>query len=244
MSKRHYVIIALLLILAVASAPFTAVVAQTALRARADPTLVVVTIPEDDEKRKTGIMFFADSLENFTDPQYSDFLAQFKILVTYNGAAISPSVVTCQVIQKDKYNVIKQKQGDWENLVTVPKDDSGLFACKVRWAKPGEGVLDVYWVGPAQTSGVTNIGAFISDYVLVVSASTTLGRSVIQGTDMQDICVLGWPELDTYYTITWTDPLGKEQEMRVYQNPLNDYASCEDVALLQKKDLEMPMPWM
>jgi hypothetical protein len=127
--------------------------------------------------------------------------------------------IACNVLEKDKVNVIDDpktgdgKQGSWENLMTTMKDVSDKFVCKVRWKSPATGVLesvgvlDVYWAGPyprserteAQTGAVTRTaitgaqaGVWIADNIMVVEAFFTVGRTVVFGSDIQDICVLGW----------------------------------------------------
>jgi hypothetical protein len=66
--------------------------------------------------------------------------------------------------------------------------------------------------------------------VLVVSASYSIGRTVVYGTDMQDICVLGWPVNIAVGQFNFFDPLGS-------------YTSCEDLALAEKDALGLGIPW-
>jgi hypothetical protein len=239
LDKKYLPAIASILVLAVVLSSVMPAFAVP-LRAVANPTLVVVTIPEDDEVRKTGIMLLADSQANFVaeTPLFQDLLAQFKILVSYNGVPVTPTSLFCQVIEKDKYNPVKDQQFPAENLKTVPKDQSGLFVCKYREGKPGVGVLDVYFIGDAKVQ-------YISDYVLVVGATFLIGRTSVYGTEIQDICILGWPYL--------TAPGGAGDSWRItkpsgdlhisYPDPIGPYMSCEDLALVQKTMLGFQIPW-
>jgi hypothetical protein len=70
--------------------------------------------------------------------------------------------------------------------------------------------------------------------VLVVGASYTIGRTVVYGTDMQDICVLGYPII---YSINF-GPTGLFSV-----DPLGSYVSCEDAALAEKNALGLGIPW-
>jgi hypothetical protein len=196
----------------------------------AGPTLVVRTVAEDDQIRKTGVIILGMEPLDFLDEltfSTADWLAQFKISITYNGIAVNATTLYCQVIEKDKYNPMKDQQFPAENLKTVPKDESGLFVCKWRSGKPGIGVLDVYYVGTAAAE-------YIADYVLVVSATYAIGRSVVYGTDMQDICVLGYP-----INLVIDDGDGALS----LGDPLGSYVSCEDAALAEKNALGLGIPW-
>jgi len=155
------------------------------------------------------------------------------LFVSYNGIPVAPAAVFCQVVEKDKYNPIKNSQGPWENLVTVPKDVSASFVCKARWGKPGVGVLDVYYVGPGNPVN-------IADYVLVVSASLAVGRTTVYGTEIQAICLLGWPVPTTPAWII-TKPDGTLHY--IYADALTGWKSCEDLALQEKAQLGIPIPW-
>jgi hypothetical protein len=253
MNKHYLPAIAAFFILAIAASSFLPVYATNVVRAQALPTLYVRTIPEDDEKRETGIMLLGDVPSKviqsnklggqvFGDYRFAktDFLAQFKVIVSYNGVPVSARLA-CEVIEKDKYNPLKAKQGTWENLATLPKDQSQNFVCKYREGKAGIGVIDVYWVGPSSTSPVSDVGQFIADYVLVVQFSYTVGRTVVYGTEMQDICVLGWPLSVDGATVV-TKPDGSEHW--VFPNALGNWVSCEDAALFQKDLLNIPIPWI
>jgi len=241
MNKRYLPAIAAFLILAIASASFMPVFAVTVLRARADPTLVVVTIPEDDELRKTGIIVLAKDEADFRTKMaattrvytYQDLLAQYKLLVSYNGQPIRPTLIACQVIEKDKVNPIKNEQGTWENLKTDLVDQTGNFVCKFRWGKVGVGVVDVYYKGEVNPQ-------YLSDYVVVILAAYTVGRTTIYGTEIQDVCVLGWPVDNVKFS--WTKPDGDFHWD--YADPLGEFVSCEDATMYQKHhQLGLPVPW-
>jgi len=147
-----------------------------------------------------------------------DLLSQHKILVTFNGQVItwrtSPGItppdptplVTCNVLEKDKVNVMpdpktnKGQQFPQENLMTKLVDVSDKFVCKVRWKEPtpgvkeSVGVLDVYYVGPFEIH-------WAADNILTVEVSLPIGRSVVFGSDIQDICLLAysWWYFPIYY---------------------------------------------
>jgi hypothetical protein len=229
LDKKILPAIASLLVLGALLSLVVPAFAQMPALAIAGPTLVVKTIPEDDQIRKTGVILLGMTPPGFPELPFStaDWLAQFKISITYNGIAVNATTLYCQVIEKDKYNPIKDQQFPAENLKTVPKDQSGLFVCKWRAGKPGIGVLDVYYVGTAAAE-------YIADYVLVVGASYTIGRTVVFGTDMQDICVLGYPILEGGFI--QDGPLGMI-------DPLGSYVSCEDAALAEKDAAGLGIPW-
>jgi hypothetical protein len=256
------------------------------------PQLQVITIPQDDQIRKKGIIilgldgaidpatglglkdsngnpistcldpvsYAAAVKANGNDPTgipppcaAQDLMSQHKLLVTYNGLPMTwhigstepQPLVFCNFVEKDKVNVVPDpktgdgKQGSWENLMTALVDVSNDFVCKVRWKSPAPGVyesvgvLDVYYKGAFD-------GHFIADTILVVEASLTLGRTVIFGSDIQDVCVLGWgipwqaPASEVmlpYYYITKPD--GTLHYL--WDIPLGAYASCEDAALVQRQ---------
>ena len=123
-------------------------------------------------------------------------------------------------------------------MASVPKENPN-FICKFRWGKPGVGVLDVYYIGDA-------LGQYIADYILVVSASLAVGRTTVFGTEIQDICLLGWPVADLS-TVAATPVRVNNQAQRrlqhIYTDPLGDLTSCEDIALLQKQQLGIRIPW-
>jgi len=239
MNKRYLPAIAAIFIIAITASSFIPVYA-VAMRPQVSPTLFVLTIPEDDEVHKTGIMLLGTPPVG--SPYYmskTDLLAQFKVIVSLNGVPVTARLY-CQVIEKDKVNPLKTKQGAWENLVSVPKDMTGNFVCKYREGKPGVGVIDVYWVGPSATSTIISVGQFIADYILIVQFTYTVGRTVIYGTEMQDICVLGWSFDEDFGVLTKPDGT----EHFVFPAPLGDFNSCEDAALYQKDLLGLTIPWI
>jgi hypothetical protein len=227
LDKKILSAIASLLVLGTILSLVVPAFAEMPVLAVAGPTLVVRTVAEDDQIRRTGVIILGieppGPLPQQSPFSTADWLAQFKISITYNGIAVNATTLYCQVIEKDKYNPMKDQQFPAENLKTVPKDQSGLFVCKWRSGKPGIGVLDVYYVGTAAAE-------YIADYVLVVSATYTIGRTVVYGTDVQDICVLGWPVVIALGQFSFFDPLGS-------------YVSCEDAALAEKDAAGLGIPW-
>jgi hypothetical protein len=206
----------------------------------AQPTLRVTTIAEDDELRQTGVMWMGTGVTAATlGDGTSDLLAQFKILVSYNGLPVTPTSVYCQFVEKDKANPLKDQQFTAENLKTVPRDSTG-FICKFRWGKPGVGVLDVYYTGTAS-------GQYIADYIVVVGVDLAVGRTTVWGTEIQDICLLGWPIATTVATVAAspvrTITKGNGDTHDIYADPLGYFTSCEDIALLQKQALGIGIPW-
>jgi hypothetical protein len=199
----------------------------------------VTTIAEDDELRQTGVMWMGTGVTAATlGVGTSDLMAQFKILVSYNGVPVYPTSVYCQFVEKDKANPMKNQQFVAENLVSVPKENPN-FICKFRWAKAGVGVLDVYYIGDA-------LGQYIADYILVVGVDLAVGRSTVWGTEIQDICLLGWPVSGS--TIGIATRLGyitkgNGDTHDIYADPLGNWGSCEDVALLQKQAVGIGIPW-
>ena len=241
MDKRLYLpAIASLLILCIGFGSFLPVMAVTALRARAEPKLEVVTIPEDDELRKTGVIIIGLSPKLPWDKPYDrwcydrpgrcvDKLSQHKILVTFNGVPVNFHV-DCQFIKKEKLHPLQKPQFKREQLKTVLTDESLSFKCKLRPGKPGVGVLDVYYVGPQEKQ-------FIADYIMVVQVWLKIGSTTVYGIDVQDICVLGWAidtntmriwKPDDTYHFSWPDALGP-------------FVSCEEAALWQRDNQGLPL---
>jgi len=239
MNKHYLPAIASLLIIAITLTSFMPVFAALPTRLVAQPTLRVTTIAEDDELRQTGVMWMGTGVTAATlGTGTSDFLAQFKILVSYNGVPVTPTSVSCQFVEKDKANPLKDQQFPAENLKTVPKENPN-FICKFRWAKPGVGVLDVYYIGDA-------LGQYIADYILVVGVDLAVGRTTVFGTEIQDICLLGWPVTGNgigLAPVVVTITKGNGDLHNIYTDPLGTFTSCEDVALLQKDALGIGIPW-
>jgi hypothetical protein len=218
----------------------------------------------------------AGGIDAYTGPPMcgpQDLMSQHKLLVTYNGLPMSwhigstepQPLVFCNFVEKDKVNVVPDpktgdgKQGSWENLMTAMVDVSNDFVCKVRWKSPAPGVyesvgvLDVYYKGAFD-------GHYIADTILVVEATLTLGRTVIFGSDIQDICVLGWGAGYAAFATDsvggvlldqglFLDQLGQVLQPThyitkpdgtlhyIWEIPLGGYASCEDAALVQRQAL-------
>jgi hypothetical protein len=221
------------------------------------PQLGVVTIAQDDQELGTGIIILGISPDASASARgQTKLVAEYKLVVTYNGATLQwqigtpgPSVV-CNILQKDKVNVIPDpktglgKQGSWENLMTTLVDVSNKFVCKPRWKTPfgtsgvyeSVGVLDVYFVGPL-------FPAWIADNIVTVEAFFTAGRTVVFGSDIQDLCTLGWAvdagaassaplaiaTAVTYYTL----PDGVTLHY-VWPNAMGDFHSCESLALAER----------
>jgi hypothetical protein len=246
--------VATLLILCITFTSFGAVAAQltinSSLRALAEPTLKVVTIPEDDEKRETGIMVLgllpghAGVYDPSTWPyldkgpdQYClpgtgfhciDKLSQHKILVSFNGVPVNFELA-CQFIKKEKDHPLQDAQFKTETLRTVLTDESSNFVCKLRSGKPGVGVIDVYYIGPQEKQ-------YVADYVMVVSVWATFGSTTVYGTDLQDICVLGWA-MDSN-TMILTKPDGTNHFS--WPDALGPFAGCEEAALWQRDAMGLP----
>jgi hypothetical protein len=114
-------------------------------------------------------------------------------------------------------------------------------------------VLDVYHVGPLPDPDLQNpvgvaadnkaVGVWIADNVLVVEAFLTVGRTVVFGSDIQDICVLGWPIYAAPapinapalpfrpfgYTITKPDGTAHY----VWQNALGPWPGCDSLVFTE-----------
>jgi len=91
--------------------------------------------------------------------------------------------------------------------------------------------LDVYY------SGVPS-NFYIADTILVVAATYAIGRSVVWGAEMQDICVLGWaintnvPNVAATYSYRITKPDGTHHY--IWRNAMGDFVGCEELALAQR----------
>jgi hypothetical protein len=253
-SKYSIPVIASALILTMVLSSFIPVMAQVPT---IGPKLDVKTIAQDDQKREKGIILLGLVPNPGWTKGYSDELgqpklwSQHKLLVSLNGLTIlwrigSPGpVITCNVLEKDKANPVNDKFGKTtkqfpeENLVTKLYDVSDKFICKPRWKSPAGmpgwyesvGVLDVYYVGPL-------IPTVIADNILVVQASLLIGRVVVQGTDMQDVCVLGWSMSSNDEVITLPDG-GKV--IFSSADALGDFVGCEQAALEQRDNLGVPI---
>ncbi|HXZ97829.1 MAG TPA: hypothetical protein VED24_00520 [Candidatus Acidoferrum sp.] len=256
MNSRYLPVIAALLI-AVTCSAFLPVIAQSSTLPTlpttifAAPTLTVVTIAQDDQARHTGVMWLADTFADFGTPSaVPNLVSQYKLLISYNGVPVVPSSIYCQFVEKDKAEPLKNRQGTWETLESIPNDVSSSFVCKFRSAEPGVGVLDVYFTGAGKPVS-------IADYVLFVSVSYTVGRSTVYGGDMQDLCLLGWPVYfapgaigipvtSPAFNLMTTAPLPAKSlnyPHGIYVDPLGNWGSCEDLALQEQAALGLPISW-
>lgn len=227
----------LILVVALGSTPLTYALAPVF-----GPKLEVWTIPQDDQKREKGIIILGLGPGQ---GKGTDLMSQHKLLITYNGAPLTWRLgedvgvtVACNWVEKDKVNVIPDpktglgQQFLTENLMTKLVDVSIDFVCKPRWKPIGNGwvesvgVLDVYFVG---NSAIPN---WIADTILVVTAYITVGRSIAFGSDIQDICVLGWSLNTAEEPVSFTKPDGSQHY--IFPNALGNYVSCEDAALYQR----------
>jgi hypothetical protein len=228
------------LILVIALSSYTPVMAVA--RVTLGPELTVVTIPEDDQLRQTGVMILGVGPQGTpANELYPDFLAQYKISITLLGSLVSTSGVTyyCNVAEKDKIanppwstlgkSVTNARQFPHEQIETVVRDVADFFVCKIRW-KPGGlsvGVLDLYYTGNAGDA------AFIADHIVVVHVAYTVGRQVFYGTEIQDVCVLGWSMGGTGLVTTTAGG----ETFTVEPNQLGTWYSCEAAALAQLMSL-------
>jgi hypothetical protein len=263
MNRRLLPIIAALLVLLIVlgTTPFTDALAA---EATVGPKLEVWTIAQDDQFHEKGVMILGLVSDETEDPVSKcdptgesetlpacvdaprDLMSQHKILVAYNGAPImwrvgdAGPVVVCNIVEKDKVFVVpdpKTGQGqqfETEVLMTKLFDVSDQFACKARWKSPdggahyeSTGVLDVYFTGMLDAH-------YLADYMLVVEVTYLIGRTIVWGTEMQDVCVLGWWGEDT--SLGYGDRIEKADGTwhYIFDDPINSYASCGDLALIQR----------
>jgi len=222
-----------------------------------DPTKAAYDATNNPQGVTSGGLPFCDA---------QNLLSQHKLLITYNGATITwqmgsttgVPVVVCNVLEKDKVNVIpdpktgKGQQFPQENLMTKLVDVSDKFVCKVRWKSPApgfyesDGVLDVYYTGPYEIH-------WAADNILTVEASLAIGRTVIFGSDIQDICVLAYQWWSTYgINVELNIPVPKPdwwiQQTEstvppnafmsgnhwVFPDALGPFTSCTDITLIQR----------
>jgi hypothetical protein len=222
------------------------------------PKLDVKTIPQDDQVLKKGIIVLGlvPNMDPTTPPYWpsdkgyapgNDIISQHKLLVSFNGLLLfwkigeDGPIITCNVLEKDKVNPIPDKFGittkqfPQENLVTKLIDVSDKFICKPRWKTPSDmpgwyesaGVLDVYYNGPT-------VPGVIADNILIVTATLVLGRVIVQGTDMQDICLLGWSMSPNWTTLTLPD---HGATVILWSNAMGPFVGCEEAALEQRNAL-------
>jgi len=250
MNHKFIPAVAAILIIGIMLSSTPLAAAQTVLAF--GPKLEVVTIPQDNQKLKTGVMILG--LNGVTE---TDLMSQHKIIVTYNGGILwwrigdPEPVLSCNVVEKDKVNVIPDPkdgigpQFTSENLMTKLVDVSTEFICKVRWTSPApgiqesKGVLDVYFVG-------SHKAAWISDNILAVEVAMVVGRTVVVGSDIQDICVLGYAvgtgsdgTTADSPTLSWTKPDGTLHS--IWANPMGDFVSCEQLSLVERDVLGLTL---
>jgi len=216
------------------------------------PKLEVVTIPQDNQKLKTGVIVLGLAGTG------TDLMSQHKIIVTYNGGLLMWRVgdpeplVFCNTLEKDKVNVIPDPkdgigpQYSVENLMTKLVDVSTEFICKVRWTSPApgwlesKGVLDVYFIGTAKP-------VWISDNILAVEAVMAVGKTVVVGSDIQDICVLGYAVSGSTAALTDADDATSFSKPDgslhyIFANAMGNFVSCEQLALVERDALGLPIP--
>jgi hypothetical protein len=93
------------------------------------------------------------------------------------------------------------------------------------------GVLDVYYMGPL-------VPTVIADNILIVTADLVIGRATLWGTDMQDICVLGWSMASNDQFMTLPD---HGALVWVSTNALGPFVGCEQAALEQRLNQGVPI---
>jgi hypothetical protein len=221
------------------------------------PELKIVTIPEDDQVRNTGVMILGVGPTGTPANQMvAKLYSQFKIIVTLNGLIVSTAglVFVCNVAEKDKVYIppgtatgktpTTPRQFPEEFIKTSVKDVASDFVCKFRpksiYVPPaynnvgqqltGTGV----WTSEGLAVGVLDVyytgpgdWSFIADHILVVEAMYTVGRQVFYGAEIQDICILGYSQT-AYGTLT---TLADGTPFPIYVNPLLNFQSCDSAAL-------------
>jgi hypothetical protein len=248
----------LILTVLLGATPFTNAVT---LRYTTAPSLLVTTIPQDNQVLEKGVIILGtqgltgrqtcsyDPTSGLTQCGAADLMSQHKLLVTYNGLPIIWPVasagvtIICNFLEKDKVNVVTDpktgtgKQGTWENLMTKLIDVSDHFTCKARWKAPAVGMLESAGVLDVYYSGLGS-NFYIADTILVVTATYAIGRSVVWGAEMQDICVLGWainagvPNVAVQPPYRITKPDGTYHY--IWRNAMGDFVGCEELALAQR----------
>jgi hypothetical protein len=217
----------------------------------AAPQVRVQTVAEDDEVRNEGIMVLCptlplpagagaadfDTCNDSGDDIWEDFHASYKLSTALEGIPTDPTALMCEVVRKDVESP-SAPQFPEEVIATEPTDVSDRFVCITRPVAPGVGVLDLYYTGPQAPEA---IGA----YELVVLAAFTVGSQVYYGTDVQDLCVLGWPFNDGISNMTFSVDASTEvglRHLKQAMHPLDGFASCEDAALYQRQQLGLTIP--
>jgi hypothetical protein len=218
----------------------------------AGPQVRVETVAEDDEVRNEGMMVIcpgippfppgdsratdADTCNDDNDDIWEDLHASYKLSVTYEGVPVEATIF-CMVAQKKAVSPSVPEFSE-EVIATEASDVSERFVCMSRPVAPGVGVLDVYYMGPLNAEA---IGA----YELVVQAAYTVGSKVYFGTDVQDLCVLGWPFNDNGANKTFSVDASTADGLRHLKrapHPLDNFVGCEDAALFQRQLLGLGIP--
>lgn len=202
----------------------------------AGPSLQVIVRAEDyPANSKTGVIVLGLSPTvagwPFAVKTGSNDMTTYTILITYNGVSIAPDWIMCAVVEKDKVNPVTDKQGPWEQLKTSLTDRSEDFVCKHRQIMPGVGVLDVYFIG--STSDPHNV----ADYMVVVTAGKRIGRTTIWGSDIQDLCILGWSMSDYWFWVTLPDGT----KYYGWTNAFGPFYSSKEAVFLQRLYLGLPI---
>lgn len=218
----------------------------------AGPQVRVETVAEDDEVRNEGIMVICPGIPPFppgdpraTDPDtcnddnddiWEDFHASYELSITYEGVPVNANVF-CMVAQKNAVSP-SVPQLSREVIATEASDVSERFVCMLRSVAPGVGVLDVYYIGPLDAEA---IGA----YELVVQAAYTVESEVYFGTDVQDLCVLGWPFNDNGANKTFSvnaSTADGPKHLKRAPHSLDNFVGCDDAALFQRQLLGLGVP--
>jgi len=190
--------------------------------------LRVETVAEDDPLRDTGIMVLGLRPTSSGWPSRipvqtgADLVAHYKIVTSLNGIPISPLAVIAMVVRVD-YRNPSTRQFPSESTMSGLTEVSSEFVCMYRPVAPGVGALDVYYVGPQTKEHVAN-------YILVVQAYAKIGGHNIFGTDLQDLCVLGW-SMDSHY---WVTALPDGEKHYGWEDPLGPFASCDEAVFWQR----------
>ncbi len=224
--------------------------------------IIILGLPVPDGWKATNKPWDEHPLPAVAGLVASDLLSQHKLLVTYNGQTLlwrqsgpnngeyAAPVVACNILEKDKVNPLPKKDGTTgkqfpaENVKTKLIDVSQYFVCKPRWKQPANmpgwyesvGVLDVYFRTSLLPTTV-QLASFIADHILSVTVTLVLGRTLVIGSDIQDICVLGWAiDTNTKYI---TKPDGGKDFHFSWPDALGPFVSCEEAAIWQRYYLNL-----
>jgi len=178
-----------------------------------------------------------------------DLLSQHKLMVTLDGVPTTPTYFKCEIVEKEKAKIPPwntktptKRQFPDEDVKTTLIDITNYFWCKPRWAKPGVGVLDVYFVGPRTR-------AFIADHMLIVTVGLKVGTKTLWASDLQDICILGWAMDDQTIGIWkfWAPCLSEfpphSEWYWSFPDALGHFVGCEEAAIWQGAWIVGGWPW-